>query len=165
MASPQSLVPSRIFGPLAAIVVIAALLGALPVQAAVTFKRGTLTIVQGKVRVTLNVEVADTPESRALGLGNRKQLAENAGMLFDLESSGKWPFWMKNTLIPLSIAFISEEWVIVDILDMAVPPDPEKGPFPFYAPGEPARYALEVNQGFFKRKGITVGAKVIYTPR
>jgi len=149
----------------AALILIAAAVLALPVRAAVTFKRGTLTIVQGKVQVTLNVELADTPESRALGLGNRKQLAENAGMLFDLESSRLWPFWMKNTLIPLSIAFISEDWTIVDILDMPVAEDPQNGPFPYYAPTKPARYALEVNQGFFRRNGIAAGAKVIFTLR
>ncbi len=163
--SHESRITNHVFSRLAAIVVIAALIGALPVQAAVTYKRGTLTIVQGTVRVTLNVEVADTPEGRAQGLMHRTKLAENAGMLFDLESSGLWSFWMKNTLIPLSIAFISEDWTIVDILDMAVADDPQNGPFPYYAPAKPARYALEVNQGFFKRKGIAVGAKVIYTPR
>jgi len=163
--SHESRVTNHVFSRLAAVVVIAALIGALPVQAAVTYKRGTLTIVQGKVRVILNVEVADTPESRAQGLMYRTTLAENAGMLFDLESSERWPFWMKNTLLPLSIAFISADWQIVDILDMPVAADPENGPFAFYAPQTPARYALEVNQGFFKRKGIAVGAKVIYTPR
>ncbi len=152
-------------GRLAALILIAAVVLALPAQAAVTYKQGTLTIIQDKVRVTLSVEVADTPESRAQGLMYRTKLDENAGMLFDLESSERWPFWMKNTLIPLSIAFIGADWQIVDILDMPVAADPQNGPFPFYAPGTPARYALEVNLGFFKRKGITTGAKVVFTPK
>ncbi len=161
----DSRITNHVFGRIAAIVLVAGLALAVPTQAAATFKRGTLIIVQGKVRVTLNVEVADTPESRAQGLMNRTSLPENAGMLFDLESTGHWAFWMKNTLIPLSIAFISESWEIVDILDMAVAADPEKGPFPYYEPAKPARYALEVNQGFFRRKGVGVGAKVTFTPK
>lgn len=155
----------HVFGRIAAIALIAELTMAAPVQAAVTFKRGTLTIVQAKVRVTLNVEVADTPESRAQGLMNRTTLAENAGMLFVFESTERWSFWMKNTLIPLSLAFIDEQWEIVDIEDMAVAKDPENGPFEFYNAVKPARYALEVNQGFFRRNGIGVGAKVTFTPR
>ncbi len=165
MASHESRVTSHVLCRIAASILVAALLIAAPVQAAVTLKRGTLTIVQGKVRTIVDVEVADTPESRAQGLMNRTSLAENAGMLFDLESSGHWAFWMKNTLIPLSIAFISDGWEIVDILDMAVAADPENGPFPFYEPAKPARYALEVNQGFFRRKGLGVGAKVTFTPK
>lgn len=159
----ESRITNHVFGRLAAVLLITAAVLVLPAQGAVIYKRGTLVIIQDKARVTLNVEVADTLESRAQGLMYRTKLDENAGMLFDLGSSERWPFWMKNTLIPLSIAFISVEWQIVDILDMAVAADPQNGPFPFYAPGTPARYALEVNQGFFKRKGIAVGAKVVFT--
>lgn len=133
--------------------------------AAATFKRGTLTIIQGAHRVTLQVEVADTPPARAQGLMHRSKLDEHAGMLFIFEETGNGSFWMKNTLIPLSIAFIDESWRIVDIKEMAVAPDPEHGPFAFYASAKPYRFALEVNQGFFRRQGITVGARVTYTLR
>jgi uncharacterized membrane protein (UPF0127 family) len=71
---------------------------------------------------------------------------------------------MKNTLIPLSIAFIGEDWRIVDIVDMDVAVDPANGPFPIYESKKPYKYALEVNQGFFKRKGLDVGARAIYRP-
>lgn len=131
----------------------------------VIFKHGTVTITQGARRVTLQVEVADTPQARAQGLMHRTRLGEHAGTLFIFEETGNGSFWMKNTLIPLSIAFIDEQWRIVDIKDMAVAPDPEHGPFAFYASAKPYRYALEVNQGFFKRGGITVGARVTYVPR
>jgi uncharacterized membrane protein (UPF0127 family) len=132
-------------------------------DAADIFKRGTLTITQGSSRIMLDVEVADSPGSRAQGLMNRTQLDENAGMLFIFASTEKWTFWMKNTLIPLSLAFIDEDWKIVDLLDMAVAKDPQNGPFKFYDTAKPARYALEVNQGFFRRKSITIGAQVTYT--
>lgn len=165
MASHESRVTSHVLCRIAASILVAALLIAAPVHAAVTFKHGTLTIVQGKVRTIVDVEVADTPESRAQGLMNRTSLAENAGMLFIFESAEQWSFWMKNTLIPLSLAFVDEQWEIVDIQDMAVAPDPQNGPFEFYGAAKPARYALEVNQGFFRRKGLSVGAKVTFTPK
>ena len=127
-----------------------------------TFGRGVVTIVQGNVRVVLRVEVAQTLEARARGLMFRTHLPEDAGMLFVFERPARLAFWMKNTLIPLSIAFIDDRWRIVDIQDMD--PPPPGGKIPVYLSRVPARYALEVNQGFFRRHGITVGARVIYRP-
>jgi uncharacterized membrane protein (UPF0127 family) len=130
-------------------------------QTAPTLRRGTLALVQGKVRVNLNVEIADTPESRQLGLMNRPSLPDDAGMLFVFESTSRLAFWMKNTLIPLSVAFIDDQWKIVDIQDMRVGPNPETGRLNIYEAAKPSRYALEVNQGLFARRGIGVGAKII----
>jgi len=160
---PESRVTSHVIGRVAAILAIAGMLASTPVHAAVTFKRGFLTITQGQARAFLNVEVADTPESRALGLGNRASLASNSGMLFVFDTTGIWAFWMKDTLIPLTVAFIDEQWEIVELIDMAVAKDPQNGPFEIYKPAKTSHYALEVNQGFFPRKNITVGAKVVYT--
>lgn len=136
----------------------------LPADAQVRFKRGAVTFVQNAKSVTLQVEVADTAASRAQGLMHRLRLAENAGMLFIFDEPGHWGFWMKNTLIPLSIAFIGQDWRIVDIVDMDVAPDPTTGPFTIYESKKPFRYALEVNQGFFKRKRLGVGASGTYRP-
>lgn len=144
---------------------IAGALAAAPVHAQATFKRGFLTITQGKVRAFLNVEVADTEESRAQGLGNRTSLADDAGMLFVFQTNSLWAFWMKDTLIPLSLAFIDEQWTIVDLIDMPVAKDSKYGPFEIYKAAKPARYALEVNQGYFKRKNLSIGAQVVYTPK
>ncbi|MGH7418216.1 MAG: DUF192 domain-containing protein, partial [Candidatus Rokuibacteriota bacterium] len=116
-------------------------------------------------RVVLQVEVAATPEARSRGLMNRERLPDNAGMLFIFEEQHRWGFWMKNTLIPLSIAFIDRHWRVVDIQDMAVAPNPREGPFTIYESRAPALYALEVRQGLFKQKGIGVGARVVFTPR
>jgi len=123
------------------------------------FEQGTLTITQGAKRVTIQVEVARN-EARSQGLMHRYSLPENAGMLFVFDSDGKWGFWMKNTLIPLSIGFIDKNWRLLQILDMKVADDPANGPFTIYEPSSAYRYALEVNQGFFQRKGITPGAQV-----
>ncbi len=123
------------------------------------FDQGTLTITQGAKRVTIQVEVARN-EARSQGLMHRYSLPENAGMLFVFDSDGKWGFWMKNTLIPLSIGFIDKNWRLLQILDMKVAADPANGPFTIYEPSAAYRYALEVNQGFFQRKGISPGAQL-----
>ncbi|MBI4277775.1 MAG: DUF192 domain-containing protein [Armatimonadetes bacterium] len=128
--------------------------------------RGTLVICPegpGTPKcVTLRVEIAETSEARARGLMFRTSLDEFSGMLFIFEQTTLLSFWMKNTLIPLSIAFIDEGWRIVDIQDMAVERDPNT-PQRFYPAVRPARYALEVNLGFFARHGIGVRARVTLT--
>jgi uncharacterized protein len=123
------------------------------------FERGTLTIAQGTKQVTLQVEIARN-EARSQGLMHRNAMPENAGMVFVFDSDGKWGFWMKNTLIPLSIGFVDKNWRLLEILDMKVADDPANGPFTIYEPSVAYRYALEVNQGFFNRKGITPGAQL-----
>ncbi len=105
-------------------------------------------------RVIVRVEVADTNEERARGLMERTELAEDAGMLFVLDRPQSPGFWMRNTLIPLTVAYISADGRIVDIQDMQ-PLDETSHPS-----AEPAKYALEVNQGFFAERGIEVGDMV-----
>ena len=83
----------------------------------------------------------------------RTELAENAGMLFVFDREAPRSFWMRNTLIPLSIAYITADGRIVDIQDMQ-PLDETSHPS-----AEPAQYALEVNQGFFEERGVKVGDK------
>jgi uncharacterized membrane protein (UPF0127 family) len=123
------------------------------------FGRGTLVVTQNERRVTMTVEIAETTETRSYGLMNRKSLPDQAGMLFVFEEDAKWGFWMKNTLIPLSIGFIDKTWRLLEVVDMAVPADPQAGPWPIYEPSAAYRYALEVNQAFFKRNGFGPGAQ------
>jgi uncharacterized protein len=149
----------------AGLIVIAVSLAIAPALGQVKYGRGVLTITQAAKHVTLQVEVAETPEARAQGLMFRTHMDENAGMLFIFESTINGAFWMKNTLIPLTIAFIDEGWRIVDIKDMAVARDPHEGPFELYASEKAYQYALEVNQGFLRRHGITAGAKVSFTAK
>ena len=117
----------------------------------------TLTIdaSRGK-KVEVRVEVADDLFERARGLMYRTALGVNRGMLFVYPEEQKLSFWMRNTLIPLSIAFIDSELRIVDIQDMR-PLDDEP---PSYVSSGPAQYALEVNQGFFEKRGVKVGDRV-----
>jgi uncharacterized membrane protein (UPF0127 family) len=102
----------------------------------------------------LYVEIADNDEKRSLGLMFRKYLPDSVGMLFIFDSSGIYPFWMKNTYIPLSIAFIDENYKIIDIFDLE--PLDETPIFPL----KKFKYALEVNRNWFKRNNIKVGDKV-----
>jgi uncharacterized membrane protein (UPF0127 family) len=104
---------------------------------------------------TLQVEIASTPQERAQGLMFRKELAQDQGMLFCFEKSGIHNFWMKNTSLPLSIAFLDETGKILKVEDMAPLDMTHLHPSP---PG--TRYAIEVNQGWFKRKGVKVGDAV-----
>lgn len=89
-----------------------------------------------------------------MGLMYRESLPENAGMLFDFQNDTNSGFWMRNTLIPLSIAFITADGVIVHIEDM----DPLTEEL-HYSPS-PYRYAIEGNQGWYTRNDITVGDTV-----
>lgn len=131
----------------------------------VRYERGTLHVYQGTRRVaTLALEVARTVEARSQGLMYRTSLPEDAGMLFVFEEDGRWGFWMKNTLIPLSIGFIDRTWRLLEIQDMDVAPDPANGPFRIYEPRQAYRYALEVNRGYFARRGIAPGARLEYIP-
>ncbi len=114
----------------------------------------TVTIdASGGDEVRVRVEIADEASEQARGLMYRTALAEDRGMLFVFPSEERLSFWMKNTLIPLSVAFMDSEGRIVDIQDMK-PLDDDP---PSYVSAEPAQYALEVNQGFFEERGIKVG--------
>lgn len=128
-----------------------------------TTENGLRTVsinASGGEEVEVRVEIADEPAEQAQGLMNRTSLGEDRGMLFVFEDEATRAFWMKNTLIPLSIAYIDSEGRIVDIQKM----EPEgadrtvsDAQLQRYVSAKPARYALEVNQGFFEERGVSVG--------
>jgi len=101
---------------------------------------------------TLTVELATTPTSRSCGLSHREELPDNHGMLFVFAEHRNHTFWMKDTSIALSIAFLDDSGQIFSIQDMTPIQTAEQ-----YSSGSPASYALEVNQGWFRRHGIEVG--------
>ncbi|HEX2068889.1 MAG TPA: DUF192 domain-containing protein [Actinomycetota bacterium] len=107
--------------------------------------------------MTLRVEIADTPPARSAGLMGRRHLAPDAGMAFLFDEPTENRFWMKNTLIPLSIAFWDETGRIVSILHMA---PCREDPCPLYSAGTSYIGAVEVNRGFFKAHGVRVGDRV-----
>jgi uncharacterized protein len=107
----------------------------------------------GGNKVLVRVEIADGPFEQQRGLMYRTSLGEERGMLFVYRREQPLSFWMKNTRIPLSIAFIDSKGRITDILDMK----PLDDKAPHYISSEPVQYALEVNQGFFDEHGVKVG--------
>ena len=114
----------------------------------------TVTIdASGGKEVEVRVEIADGPFEQQRGLMYRTSLGEDRGMLFVFQREQQLSFWMKNTRIPLSIAYIDSKGRITDILDMK-PLDDKP---PHYVSSEPVQYALEVNQGFFDEHGVKVG--------
>src|SRR5919107_2285619 len=115
----------------------------------------TITTSVGE-KVPVEVEMADTDVERQMGLMGQTVLPENASMLFVFEGEQTLSFWMRDTLIPLSIAYIDAEGRIVDIQGM----QPLDDAPPHYVSAEPAQYALEVNQGFFEEWGVDVGDTV-----
>jgi uncharacterized membrane protein (UPF0127 family) len=106
--------------------------------------------------ITLIAEIAKTDEERAQGLMYRKELAEGEAMLFVFDRDQMMNFWMKNTFIPLSIAYISSDGIILEIHDMK--PHVEAP----VSSARSARYALEVPQGWFTSAGVNIGDKLIY---
>ena len=107
--------------------------------------------------ITINIETADTNEERMAGLMFREELCEYCGMLFIFDDSMPRSFWMKNTLIPLDIIFIGENFNIVDI-EYAVPCIGDV--CRTYDSEENAKYVLEVNAGFSEKNNIRLGDKV-----
>lgn len=103
---------------------------------------------------TLYVEIADKPYELQLGLMYRDTLPENRGMLFVFPYPQRLSFWMKNTYIPLSIAYISGDWKILEIYDME--PLSEK---PIISKNR-VQYALEVNKGWFEKRGVKIGDSI-----
>ena len=106
----------------------------------------------------IRAEVAQTPEQRATGLMFRKEMEPNAGMLFVFEQPEAHCFWMKNTLLPLSIAFIADDGTVVNIADMK-PQNTDS-----HCSAKPVRFALEMNQGWFARRGVKAGTKLRGAP-
>jgi uncharacterized membrane protein (UPF0127 family) len=102
----------------------------------------------------IRAEVADNMSARTTGLMHRKSMAQNAGMVFVFAENAAHCMWMKNTLIPLSVAFIDEAGAIINIADMQ--PHSEQS----HCAARPARYALEMNKGWFAQRGIKPGAKL-----
>ena len=102
----------------------------------------------------IKAEVADSQLERSRGLMLRNALQANSGMLFVFERAALHCFWMKNTLIPLTIAFLDDDGTIVTLTDMQ-PHDETSN-----CPAKAIRYALEMDQGWFKSKGIKTGDRI-----
>jgi len=106
----------------------------------------------------VDVQVAATPQQQAIGLMFRQKMPQAEGMLFVFEQPREQCFWMKNTLLPLTAAFVADDGTIVNLADMA-PQTTES-----HCSEKPVRFVLEMNQGWFAQKGIKAGFKLSGPP-
>ena len=102
----------------------------------------------------IQAELARTPEQQQIGMMYRRSMGANEAMLFVEETAGVRCFWMRNTLIPLSIAFIADDGSVVNIADMQPQSDES------HCSTKPVRYALEMNVGWFAKRGIKAGSRI-----
>jgi uncharacterized membrane protein (UPF0127 family) len=102
----------------------------------------------------IDTQLALSPEHRTIGLMFRKEMPQNEGMLFVFEQPSVQCFWMKNTLLPLTAAFVADDGAIVNLEDMK--PQTTNS----HCSTQPVRYVLEMNQGWFAKRGIKAGAKL-----
>ena len=115
-------------------------------------KLDTITLSAGMHNI--RAEVARTPMQTQTGMMFRREMAQHEGMLFVFDSVERRCFWMKNTVLPLSIAFIADDGRVVSLADMQ--PQTEES----HCSAEPVRFALEMNQGWFAKRGIKPGFKL-----
>jgi len=106
----------------------------------------------------IDAQVAVSPEQRSIGLMFRKDMPQHEGMLFVFEQAAVQCFWMKNTLLPLTAAFVSDDGVIVNLADMK-PQTTDS-----HCSTKPVRFVLEMNQGWFAKRGIKSGFKLAGKP-
>ena len=106
----------------------------------------------------IHAELAQSPEQRSTGLMFRTAMGTNEGMLFVFDEAGTQCFWMKNTLLPLSIAFVADDGSVVNIDEM------KPQTLDSHCSTRPVRFVLEMNQGWFAKRGIRAGAKLQGAP-
>jgi uncharacterized protein len=106
----------------------------------------------------IKTELAVTPEQQATGMMFRKEMGTNEGMLFVSPESSQRCFWMRNTLVPLTIAFLADDGTIVNLADME--PLSERS----HCSAKPVRFALEMNRGWFTKRGIKPGTRITGKP-
>nr|WP_027015574.1 DUF192 domain-containing protein [Comamonas composti] len=106
----------------------------------------------------IEAQLAATPAQREIGLMFRQQMPQHEGMLFAFEQPGVQCFWMRNTLLPLTAAFVADDGVIVNLADMQ--PMTENS----HCSAKPVRFVLEMNQGWFAKRHIQAGDKLLGKP-
>ena len=130
-------------------------LASLPLLADVTFKTSQVKVAGHPLKVELAIE----EPQRLQGLMYRKTLGKEDGMLFIFDEPGYHSIWMKNTLIPLSVAFVDKDGVILNIVDM------EPQTLDSHMAAGPAVYAIETNRGWYADKKVKAGDKVTGLPK
>lgn len=112
------------------------------------------TIEIGAGMHVIRAEVAQSPQQQQIGMMMRREMGANEGMLFVNAEAGVRCFWMRNTLLPLTIAFIADDGTIVNLADMQPQSDES------HCSEKPVRFALEMNKGWFAKRGLSAGTKL-----
>ncbi len=102
----------------------------------------------------IDTQVAQTPEQRSIGLMHRTEMPQHEGMLFVFEQPSTQCFWMKNTLLPLTAAFVADDGTIVNLADMK-PQTTDS-----HCSSKPVRFVLEMHQGWFAKRGLKAGSRL-----
>ena len=117
----------------------------------------TIELTAGGMHV-IRAEIARAPVERAIGMMMRTEMPANAGMLFVFEQASPQCFWMSNTLLPLSIAFIADDGTVVAVEEM------QPQTLDQHCSPKPVRFALEMNKGWFAKRGIKPGSRIAGAP-
>lgn len=136
-------------------------LGLALVQAAAAQESPQLNLPRVKLSAgmhQIDAQVAQTPAQRQIGLMFRREMPQHEGMLFVFEQPATQCFWMKNTLLPLTAAFLADDGTIVNLADMK--PQTEDS----HCSAKPVRFVLEMNQGWFGKKNLKAGARLAGAP-
>ncbi len=119
-----------------------------------------IVITQGKVQTKIQAEMAESEAQHEYGLMFRKELGPKEGMLFVFKDELIRSFWMKNTIINLSIGYFNKNKKLIDIQEMKAVTSVLQTDIPTYPSESPAQYALEMPEGWFKKNSIKVGAQL-----
>jgi hypothetical protein len=139
---------------LAALVLAAAAASVCAQEPQINLPRVTLSAGMHQI----DAQVAQTIEQRTTGLMHRREMPQHEGMLFVFERPSMQCFWMKDTLLPLSVAFIADDGTVVNIADM------KPLALDSHCSDKPVRFVLEMNQGWFVKKGVKPGTKLAGDP-
>jgi uncharacterized protein len=146
----------RTFGLLALLMCAAGYTASAAAQDEPQMKLQRVTLSAGMHQI--DTQLAQTPEQRQTGLMWRKEMPQHEGMLFIFEQPSQQCFWMKNTFLPLTAAFVADDGTIVNLEDMK-PQTTEP-----HCSAKPVRYVLEMNKGWFAKKGLKAGSKLAGEP-
>jgi uncharacterized membrane protein (UPF0127 family) len=116
------------------------------------------TVTLGIGILNIKAEVAQTPREHEIGLMYRTSMGANEGMIFAFERPGQQCFWMKNTLIPLAVAFVADDGTVVNVDEM------KPQTLDSHCSTRPVRFVLEMNTGWFKKHGVKAGDKLSGAP-
>ena len=148
--------PAALWRQFACAAVAALAVGAATAQEGPQLNLPRVELTAGMHRI--DAQLAQTREQRQIGLMHRKEMPQHEGMLFVFEQPAVQCFWMKNTLLPLTAAFVQDDGTIVNLADM------KPQTLDSHCSAKPVRYVLEMNQGWFERKGIRAGARLAGGP-